>query len=308
MTHTSTAGATSADTAPDGQAADVRRPSPLPIRKLAVNLERGFGRHWHGGKAFHTQFFNALSMSFPVGEQFFMDAVRSAAPLLPQGPEHAALREELQEQLRGFIGQEATHRQIHGLYNAQLDKQGLVNRWQQWARERIGRLHERAPHPLHALAVTCAYEHFTALLADGTLRYPRWLEGAEAEMQLLWRWHAAEETEHRSVAFDLYRAAGGSDRWRVRWYLFVCVTFARDALCQTALNLHRDGTLWRPSTWWQALDLFWGRDGLVWRTVPAALRYLRRDFHPDQERHTPGSAALAQEWLVAHATRFRVIR
>lgn len=305
---TTTADSHASPREPDGQATDARSPSPLPIRKLAVNLESGFGRHWHGGKAFHTQFFNALSMSFPVGEQFFMDAVRGAAPLLPQGPEHARLRETLQEQLRGFVGQEATHRHIHGLYNAQLDKQGLVNRWQHWARERIALLQRRAPHPLHALAVTCAYEHFTALLADGTLRYPRWLSGAEPEMQLLWRWHAAEETEHRSVAFDLYQAIGGNQRWRVRWYLFVCLTFARDTLRQKVLNLHRDGTLWRPSTWWQAVDLFWGRDGLVWRTVPAALRYLRRDFHPDQETHSPGAATLAQAWFVAHATRFRVVR
>ena len=301
----STATARSAD---QDTKADARRASPLPIRKLAVHLENGFGRHWHSGKAFHTQFFNALSMSFPVGEQFFIDSVRNAMPLLPQGPEHAALREELHEQMRGFVGQEATHRHIHGLYNAQLEKQGLVNRWQHWARDRIALLQKKAPHPLHALAATCAYEHFTALLADGTLRHGRWLEGAEPEMQLLWRWHAAEETEHRSVAFALYQAAGGDYRWRVRWFLLVCLNFARDSLRQTVLNLHRDGTLWRPSTWLQALDLFWGRDGLVWRTLPALLRYLRRDFHPDHETQSPGAAELAQDWLAAHAGRFRVVR
>ncbi|WP_311221005.1 MULTISPECIES: metal-dependent hydrolase [unclassified Acidovorax] len=297
-----------ADTSTETPANNAKRPSPLPIRKLGVNLQQGFGRHWHGGNAFRTQFFNALSMSFPVDEQFFIDAVRNAAPLLPKAPKHAALREAPQEQLRGFIGQEATHRHIHGLCNAQLEKQGLVNRWQHWARQRIDLLQRRAPHPLHALAATCAYEHYTARLADGTLRYPRWLEGAEPEMQLLWRWHAAEETEHRSVAFDLYRAVGGNHAWRVRWFVLVSLVFVREALCQTVLNLHRDGTLWRPSTWWQALDLFWGRDGLVWRAVPAALRYLRRDFHPDHEAQSPGAAELVAGWLTAHATRFRVVR
>ncbi|WP_230414080.1 metal-dependent hydrolase [Collimonas silvisoli] len=43
--------------------------NPLMVRKLLVDLSQGFPRHWLAGKAFRTQFFNALSMSFPVGEQ-----------------------------------------------------------------------------------------------------------------------------------------------------------------------------------------------------------------------------------------------
>ena len=41
--------------------------SALTIRKLQVDLSRGFDRHWHGGDAFRSQYYNALSMSFPVG-------------------------------------------------------------------------------------------------------------------------------------------------------------------------------------------------------------------------------------------------
>ena len=40
------------------------------------------GRHWNGGDAFRTAWFNALSMSFPVGEQFFIDAVREGVKRL----------------------------------------------------------------------------------------------------------------------------------------------------------------------------------------------------------------------------------
>lgn len=279
-------------------------PALLPVRKLSVDLASGFPHHWHGGDAFRTQFFNALSMSFPVGEQFFIDSVRNALERLDAGhPRHA----EMRALARGFTGQEATHRHIHGLYNAELERQGLDNRWQHWSRARIAFLHRRTAHPLHALAITCAYEHFTALLADGTLRYPRWLEGAHAPMQTVWRWHAAEETEHRSVAFDLYRALGGSNAWRVRWYLYVGLVFLVDAMRQTAINLRRDGHLWRPGTWLSALRFFWGRDGVAWRSLPALLRYLRRDFHPDQEHAVPPASTLANEWLAANADRLRVV-
>ena len=281
-------------------------PTRLLVRKLEVDLRRGFGRRWHGGDAFRTQFFNALSMSFPVGEQFFIDSVRDAARLLPDAAASAALRETV----AGFVGQEATHRHIHGLYNAQLEKQGLANRWQHWAEARLRKLRARQPRldARHALAATCAFEHLTALLADGTLRYPRWLDGAEPDMQTVWRWHAAEETEHNAVAFDLYRALGGSYGMRLRWYAYVCLTFLRDATAQTVVNLHHDGSLWRLSTWWNAATLLFGRDGLVWRCARPALDYLRPGFHPSQDRHPVPAQALAGRWLADNADRWRTVR
>lgn len=41
--------------------------SSLTVRKLDVDLSRGFGRRWLGGDAYRTQFFNALSMTFQQG-------------------------------------------------------------------------------------------------------------------------------------------------------------------------------------------------------------------------------------------------
>jgi uncharacterized protein len=84
----------------------------LVVRRLLIDLQTPFGRNWCGGDAFSTAFFNALSMSFPFGEQFFIDAVRDAAATLP-----AQVQEELRADVRGFIGQEATHRRIHSLFN-----------------------------------------------------------------------------------------------------------------------------------------------------------------------------------------------
>lgn len=276
----------------------------LTVRKLDVDLSEGFDRHWHGGDAFRSQYYNALSMSFPVGEQSFIDAVREGLPLLPDTPDHAALRADAAQ----FIGQEATHRHVHGLYNDQLEKQGLVNRWHHWATKRIeyGRTHKVGP--LHLLAITAAYEHCTAVFADGTLRYGSWFDEAEPRMRTLWRWHAAEETEHRAVAFDLYQALGGNHRWRVRWYFYVLVLFALDATRQTVLNLWRDGTLFKLGTWWSAARFLLGRDGMVWRCTLPLLQYFRRDFHPDQEYLQPAAQALAGEWLQANAGSYRVVR
>lgn len=274
-------------------------PTALPVRRLLVDLSSGFDRHWHGGDAFRSQYFNALSMSFPVGEQFFIDAVREAAKGLGDAPAHDALRETIQ----AFIGQEASHRQVHAAYNAQLERQGLENRWAARALRRLPAI-PPGTNPLHALAVTCAYEHCTAVFADLTLRHPELLAGADPRLAALWTWHAAEETEHKSVAFDLYVALGGNHRWRVRWYLTVLWLFGTDCLRQTLHNLRRDGTLWRWRTWASAAGFLFGRRGMAWLTWRPLLAYLRRDFRPWE--HDNGAAA--QRWLAEHTQLFRVVR
>ncbi len=279
----------------------------LTVRKLEIDLSDGFDRHWFGGDAFLSQYHNALSMSFPVGEQSFIDAVRDCAKLLPRTPEHASLHEAAAQ----FIGQEATHRHIHALYNAQLEKQGLVNRWQHWATARIDFGKKRGVGPRHLLAVTAAYEHLTAVLADYLLRHGDALGKADLKMQTLWRWHAAEETEHRAVAYDLYNALGGNHAWRVRWYVYALLLFSLDSGRQTVLNLWHDGTLFKPGTWWGAMKFFWGKNGVVWRCTGPLLAYFRRDFHPDQETVAePGqqTRAIAQRWLKEHADSFRTVR
>ena len=96
----------------------------LVVRRLLIDLETPFARHWNGGDAFRTAWFNALSMSFPVGEQFFIDSVKMGLKALPDDR-----REAMAGEIQGFIGQEATHRRIHALFNDQPQAQGHVHAW-----------------------------------------------------------------------------------------------------------------------------------------------------------------------------------
>jgi predicted metal-dependent hydrolase len=269
----------------------------LTVRRLLVDLSKGFPRHWHGGDAFKTAYFNALSMSFPTGEQFFIDAVREAAQNLPDTPEHAALRDNL----AGFTGQESNHRQVHALYNAELERQGLVNHWERRSQQRLEAA--RGINPLHNLAVTCAFEHCTAVFAHLVLTRPDLTEGAHPPMAALWRWHSVEEIEHKSVAFDLYRALGGNEPWRRHWYRYALTTFTADCVRQTVHNLWRDGTLFKAGTWVSAARFLLGRRGMVWACIGPLRAYFRTDFHPWQH----DNRALATQWLAAHEAMLRVM-
>src|SRR4051812_44603621 len=134
----------------------------LVVRRLLVDMEAPIARHWCAGDAFRTALFNALSMSFPVGEQFFIDAVRGGFKELP--PEQ---QERFRAEVQGFVGQEATHRRLHSLYNAHLEKQGLVNHWGPRAQKRLKLM--EGVDIRHWLAITAANEHFTAIFADWML-------------------------------------------------------------------------------------------------------------------------------------------
>ena len=267
----------------------------LIVRRLLVDMEAPIEPLWCDGDAFRTAFLDALSMSFPVGEQFFIDAVRGGLQALPEEAQ-ACFKGEVQ----GFIGQEATHRRLHGLYNAHLERLGLENRWAPQALERQALF--EGSDPRHALAVTAAYEHFTAIFADWVLRRPHMLGQRDPRLATLWLWHCAEEAEHRSTAFDLYRALGGDEERRQRWFRRITVFFIRDALAQTVHNLRRSGHLWSWRTWRGAASFLFGRDGLVRGTRAAWRDYLRADFHPHQH-----DASASRAWLEGNQGNYAVV-
>lgn len=264
----------------------------FPVRRLLIDLESPFDRRWNGGDAFRSAFFDALSMSFPAGEQFFIDAVRSGVKKLP-----VERRAGFEPEIQAFIGQEATHRRIHALFNGELRRQGHVNTWEARIVARRRRL--EGVDVRHMVAITAATEHFTALFAEHLLAFPALLEGAEPRLRTLWLWHASEESEHRSVAFDLYRALGGDERWRRRWMRGVTFFFVSDLVRQTLRNLGRDGALFKVATWRSAARMLFGGDGLVRHTRCGWQSYFSADFHPSKHGSQRGA-----QWLRDNATRF----
>ncbi|MEO7245188.1 MAG: metal-dependent hydrolase [Rubrivivax sp.] len=262
----------------------------LTVRRLLVDLDTPWPRHWVGGDAFRSAWLNALSYSFPAGEQLFIDAVRLGLAQLDP-----AARERFAPEVQGFIGQEATHRRVHQRFNARLDALGYHNAWEQRIRHRVATQLEGLDARAW-VAVTAATEHFTAILAEYLLTEPWALDGAEPRLRDLWLWHSSEESEHRSTAFDLYRALGGSEKWRRRVYVTVSLHFVSDLARQMTSNLWRDGHLWRPATWVGGARLVFGRRGIVRRLLKPWWRYFGTGFHPSQGDAVPGA-----RWLAAHA-------
>ncbi|HCX82621.1 MAG: metal-dependent hydrolase [Curvibacter sp. RIFCSPHIGHO2_12_FULL_63_18] len=267
----------------------------LVVRKLLIDLNTPFAVRWNGGDAFRSAFFNALSMSFPLGEQYFMDSVRAGLKSLPEDQ-----RARFAAEVQGFVGQEATHRRIHSLFNGHLETQGFTNALERRAAKRM----QASAHMdvrVH-VGATAATEHLTAIFADWMLAHPEALEGSEERLQTLWLWHSAEESEHRSTAFDVYQAIGGNHEWRLRLFRYITFTFFSDVTRQTIRNLWHDKALFRWSTWRSAGHFLFGKDGFISSNRAQWRAYLREDFHPRQQ-----DGARSEQWLRDNSAQFTVV-
>ncbi len=272
----------------------------LIARIPKVDWSHGFDRHWNGGNAAVTHAFNALSFLFPQAEQFFIGVAREMVSGLD-----LSNNPDLAKAVSGFIAQESIHSHQHHQYNVVLQQQGFEN----VAHDVVLRLQRQAHKnfsPLTKLAIVCAYEHYTAILGNYILNNPQVLEPASPDMALVWGWHSAEETEHKAVCFDLYRAAGGGWLRRVMVFLPVTLNFNLMFGRMYFSLLQRDGCM-KPSrlfnTIGQSLKWFFGRSGIGWHLIGYGIRYCAPGFHPwDQDNRSTLRA-----WLSVNDTRLREV-
>jgi predicted metal-dependent hydrolase len=132
------------------------------------------------------------------------------------------------------------------------------------------------------LARTAALEHMTALLASAVLEDGDFLERSHPTVAAFWKWHAIEEIEHRSVAFDVYRACVDDETLRRRTMAFITVFFCTLSALRTVVMMKRTGHLLDVPAWAGGLNRLLGRRGVLRRAFPLYRAYDRRSFHPDQ--------------------------
>jgi predicted metal-dependent hydrolase len=157
----------------------------------------GVPRHWLDGRPGLTHQANALHLVFPPGERWF---VRTANKALPQLTDPA-----LAAATRGFLGQEALHARSHESFFDTLRGQGFPVDEATAVLEREFKRRERLLPFRLQLAVISGIELYTAAL--GAWAFERHVfDGAHPALADLFLWHAAEEIEHKCVAFDLREA------------------------------------------------------------------------------------------------------
>ncbi len=226
---------------------------------------------WFGGQRAITIFYDNLSILFPEGERFFMQSVRAHQQYLDSDVGRA--------EVRAFLQQEGAHSREHHRFNERLAALGYpvpaLERGVKWILDRARRLPKR-----WQLSATCALEHFTASLGHLLLSDLSVLGAAHPEMAALWQWHAAEEIEHKAVAFDAYRAAGAPYVERAGIMLLTTVIFWAKVIEQQARMMKAAGIAWDLAEWGRLLHFLYVSPGPMRRMVPLYLDYFRPRFHP----------------------------
>ena len=180
-----------------------------------------------------------LSAVFPDGEDFFVRSVRHFRDEITDPA--------LKRQVAGFIGQEAVHGREHRDFNDRLDELGYPTK----RIERIVKWQPRVPRaPLVARVQPGPHRRPRALHRHlGRARPHRARRPGRSSVTRpscdLFVWHALEESEHKAVAFDVYKAVGGSERMRVFTMNFLCVVFISGMAVGVTASLLGDRATYR---------------------------------------------------------------
>ncbi len=160
-----------------------------------------------------THFFNALSATFPPGEDFFVRSVRHF---------RKNNKSTLEKEISAFIGQEAWHSLAHETLNQYATQHNINLKDWETKIDYLLKNAERVLTPKLCLAVTIALEHYTATMGNEILTNKYWINNFKEPYKELILWHSTEEVEHKSVAFDVYlREADDINSYIIRCLIMI---------------------------------------------------------------------------------------
>jgi predicted metal-dependent hydrolase len=258
----------------------------ITARDLKFQLTDAIASHWSPALPEFSHVANAFMAALPHLEPYFIHNLREAAEQITDP--------ELRADIEGFIHQEARHAQQHRAWN-----QVLATRYpgfdalEQATKTRLSE--SKRTHSLaFRLAYTAAYEALTYQIVCFLMaERERWLRGADPRLVGMLGWHAAEEVEHKSVAYDAFQAVHGGYALRVWGLVQAFACSLSDIRAMTHLLLRVDGVHGDPDSRKRLRKV---RLALAKRLLPSIRHYLAPGYHPSQ--HADPEVMLA--WLAQY--------
>lgn len=260
-----------------------RRPSGasvgIPPRQMEFRQSRDSARHaFFNNNVLASSMFVVFSGIFPPGERFFMESVRHFR--------HEVSDPLLKAKVSGFMGQEALHGREHERLNAFFAERGIdVAMPERLIRISLGLL-EYLP-ARQQLACTTFMEHFTALLAEQWLTDDRFQKTSDPEMLQLWYWHALEELEHKSVAYDVFEKVRGTHNERLLAGPLVVAALLPGIVFSWAWLVAQDRERLNLREHRRGLRELFGKRGFISSILPKMSFFIRPTFHPDDHDTRP---------------------
>lgn len=249
----------------------------IPARHLAFPVASTTATHpFYDGNVLASSLLVVFSAIFPPGERFFMESVRRFRddPAVKDDP-------VLMARVAGFVVQEALHGRAHEDLNEFFVARGLdVETSERHIRFSLGLLERLSPR--QQLACTTFMEHFTALLAEAWLTDDLFRQSSDPEMLKLWQWHALEELEHKSVAYDVLERVGGTHRERQLAVPLTVAALLPGILYSWAKLVAQDSARFHVRAHGRGLLSLLGPRGFFRPVLANVGAFTLRDFHPDK--------------------------
>jgi uncharacterized protein len=261
-------------------------PSRIEVRVLEFDVERGHGGLWNPRMPEVSHTLNAFQLALPYLEPYFIDAIK-------EGTRHVR-DPRLRSDARAFCAQEANHSRQHGRYGRFLRKRyPRLEDYEKAIQQSLVRSRREEPLAFR-LAFTAACEAITGELSRFLFRRAEaWFRDADVHFAGLMLWHAAEEIEHKSVAFEILEASGCGYGVRVS----ALGSAVRQMLVEldpiASYMLAVDGIGGAVS---RARRLAFRAD-FITAVVPRLIRYAMPGYDPSSEPDPPEASA----WLRAYA-------
>ena len=234
-------------------------------------------RYWFAGDPFLTRMFDALSLTFPDGERYFIQSVRLFRDQI-QDP-------DLKQRVADFIRQEAQHGIAHDKMNQVMKDQGMpVDQFIQRL-NKVFKFELKYRSPQYNIAMTAAAEHLTALMAETFYGEKETLQDAHPYVRALFAWHAIEEMEHRDVAFDVMQQVGNVPEVTRKMALVLTTGLMFGfTLYRANVMLRCDGfnRTQRLKMNVRGLQWLFGKQGKLRKMQSQYRDWFKPDFHPSQ--------------------------
>ena len=234
-------------------------------------------RYWFAGDPFLTRMFDALSLTFPDGERYFIQSVRLFRDQI-QDP-------DLKQRVADFIRQEAQHGIAHDKMNQVMKDQGMpVDQFIQRL-NKVFKFELKYRSPQYNIAMTAAAEHLTALMAETFYGEKETLQDAHPYVRALFAWHAIEEMEHRDVAFDVMQQVGNVPEVTRKMALVLTTGLMFGfTLYRANVMLKCDGfnRTQRLKMNVRGLQWLFGKQGKLRKMQSQYRDWFKPDFHPSQ--------------------------
>ncbi len=261
--------------------------SSIVVRRIPFEFPDDIAPHWIPGEPELSHMINGASLTMPYLEPFLIRTTREALPLLADP--------KVRANAVAFMAQEGQHFRAHRRFNDLLKRKGypelaVIEAAMEASYEQLEKL------PLaRRLAYAAGFESMTIGLTDWVVGDRRRLfAGADARVASFVLWHMVEETEHKTVAFDVYRATQSSYLLRAIGVLHASIDVIRFSMRGYKQMLRTDG-LWVSSR--SRLRLAYQLGRFLWHVTPSLLRALLPGHDPRRETDN----AWTLEWIRRHS-------